>query len=205
MPTSLQLIHRSLRRYRRPLIALLVGIAVAAGVSAASRSTGTTAPALVTLREIDGGALVTAADVARVDVPLSALPERYLSDPNTAIGRIATVPLPANAVVLESSILTAGGLVAEGLTAVPVSVMAIAGGLVRVGDRVDLYGVTEDDRPGLLASRARVVAIVGQDGVEVLGASSATGSLTLVVEVSPSAAPALVAQAAQGALGFTLR
>ena len=83
--------------------------------------------------------------------------------------------------------------------------MAIAGGLVRVGDRVDLYGVTEDDRPGLLASRARVVAIVGEDGVDVLGASSATGSLTLVVEVSPSAAPALVAQAAQGALGFTLR
>lgn len=205
MGTSLHLIHRSLRRYRRPLIALLVGIAVAAGVSAASRPAGSLATVLVSSRPLAGGALLTAQDVALVQWPVEALPASYLSDPAEAIGRIVTVPLPANTVVVDSAVVTARGLVAEGMTAVPVSVMATAAGLIRVGDRVDLYGLTQDEHATLLAARARVLAVVGQEGAGVLGATSSGDGVTLVVEVTASGAPALVAEASRGPLGFSLR
>lgn len=187
------------------LAALLAGVAVWAGLSVLRPADPPTAPVLVTLRAVTGGDTLQAGDVEIRRLPRDALPAEYLDDPAEAVGRPATVPLPAGAVLLPSSVVNRSALARPGRSVLPVTLTATAAGLVRVGDRIDLLAADSDSGAVVVASSVRVVAVLDSDAdSSPLSPSRSTGPVVLV-ELTPAVQARVAAAAARGTLGFSLR
>lgn len=69
------------RRHRRPLAALVAALAVLAALSTLSRPSAELAWAVVTTRPVAAGAVLEAADLASVRLPVAALPEPRVGIP----------------------------------------------------------------------------------------------------------------------------
>lgn len=197
--------RRLVRRYRRVCAAVLAGVAVWAALSVLRPAGPATTAVLVAERALVGGQTVAAGDVTVRQLPLAALPADYLHQPEQALGRPLTVSLPPGAVLMPTSVVTKNALAAPGLAVLPVTLSATASGLVEVGDRIDLLGSDSEADTTLVASAARVVAVLtGPQGGSPLTPVQASGPVVLV-ELRPAALPRVAAAAARGPLGFGLR
>lgn len=187
------------------LAAVLVGIAVWAGLGVLRPPDPPSAAVLVTVRAVTGGSTLLADDVEIRRLPLDALPAAYLADPAEAVGRPATVPLPAGAVLLPSSVVNRQALAAPGRSVLPVTLTTTAASLVRVGDRIDLLAADADSGAVVIASSVRVVAVL-ESGTQSspLSPSRSTGPVVLV-ELTSGVQARVAAAAARGTLGFSLR
>lgn len=203
MKAWLTRIRRFVRSRRRLLAAVLAGLAAWSALTALRPPEPQTTPVLVTTRAITGGDLFTAAEVQLRPLPVTALPAEYLTDLGQVIGRPATVPLPAGAVLVPSAVVSRTALAAPGLAVLPVPLAVTAAGLVEVGDRIDLLGNEDGTAP--VASAARVVAVLdpGEDdsGLAPVG----SGGIIVLVELRPDAVAKVAAAAARGPLGFGFR
>jgi Flp pilus assembly protein CpaB len=176
-------VRRAVLARRRLLAALLTGVAVAAGVQAATAPPPSSVGVLTAARDLPAGAVLGSNDLVTVDFTPGSVPTGAARE---AIGRTLAAPVrrgePVTDVRLLGPALTAGD---PELTAVPVRLPdAAMVALLEVGDRIDLIAT---DPQG---SGASVVAT----GVPVLAvpptsaegdASSQPGGL-VVVGVAPT-------------------
>lgn len=191
------------RRHRRPLAALLAALAVLATVSALSRPPAELAWAVVTTRPVTAGAILEAADLTAVRLPVGALPDSRVTAPADVVGRVVSIALPRNAVVVPGAVVARDRPSAQGLVIVPVTLVSTADGLVRTGDRIDLIGTDTDGHAQALASAALVVAVPATGGGGLLSGATPSSGLVLV-EVAPDVATRIAESADRGPLSFAL-
>jgi pilus assembly protein CpaB len=187
--------------HRRPLAAIAAALAVLAGVSATLPEGPPERTVLVAAHELDGGTVLTAADVEGRLLRAADVSAGALSSAEQVVGRAVSAP------VAEGQVLTPLALVAP--RAGPTSGRVVAPvrlsdpglvALLRPGDVVDLVGTDEQGGGASVVARgARVVTVPHLDDE---AASGSVGGLVLV-SVPPGAATALARAAVAGPLTLT--
>lgn len=186
-------VRRALRRYRRPLAALLAAATTWAALHALAPPAPPTVPLAVAARDLAAGAVLGPDDVTSVDVPAGAVPDGATSP---APGTVLDAPLRRGEAVTDVRLVRAGQVrrpagtvVLSVRTADPAAVLA-----VRPGDRVDLLagpagtGLPDVDGAGtaepaeLLGSGVLVLEVPGRPdgggaGSGADGDGSASGGL----------------------------
>lgn len=186
-------VRRVVLRRRRAIAALLIAVAVAAGVQAVAGPAPDTVPVVVAARDLPAGAEIGEGDLRTTRFAPGSAPEGLAADP---VGQVLAAPLragePVTDVRLVGPELTAGQ---PGLVAIPVRLPdpgMVA--LLEVGDRIDL--VATDPQEGgasVVADDVPVLAIPAAD--DQASASGLPGSLVVVgaerFQVEPLAAAAV--------------
>src|SRR5437764_7892407 len=205
----LHLVRRTIDWHRRPITAVLAGIAVLAGLSALSPKPAPTRAVWTAAHDLPGGAPLHAGDVVLRRIPLALVPTGALVTGSTVVGRLLAAPVRQGEPLTDVRLLGPSLLAAIGRpgdVAVPVRVVdgAAATALVHPGDVVDVLAAAALDdstapAPALVASAVTVLAVPGRD--------AATGSDAglVVVAVSPQQAAALASAAARSRLSLVLR
>ncbi|MCA0294667.1 MAG: SAF domain-containing protein [Actinobacteria bacterium] len=196
-------LRRAARWHRRGLAALLVAIAVLAGLNALSARTGADSRVVVAERTIPAGSTVSASDLSLAAVPSSVVAEGALTDLAQAIGHITVVEVPARQVVTGTLLLGDEGGVGPGLVGLPVSFgTSGAVSLLQVGSRIDILGPDPTGSAyGVVAANVRVAALPSVDDAGVLANST---SRLVVLEVSSAQAAAIAASMSVSSLSFAV-
>jgi Flp pilus assembly protein CpaB len=196
-------VRRAVRWHRRGLAALLLAVAVLAGLNVLTARSAGGRPVLVAARTIPAGSTIGASDLEVAALPEDVVAEGALTGPDEAVGRTAVVGIPARQVLTPSALLGTEGQVGPGRVALPVTFgVAATVALLRVGSRLDVLGAdAAGSGYGVVAAGVRVVAIptVGESGV--LGGSQ---TALVLLEVTSSQAAAITAAATVSALSFSL-
>jgi Flp pilus assembly protein CpaB len=201
LPIRLSRFFRRVRRVvlarRRWLAALMAGVAVAAGVQAATAPPPPAVGVLTAARDLPAGAVIGSDDLVTVDFAPGSAPSGVVRD---VVGRTLAAPVrqgePITDVRLVGPALTAGD---PELTAVPVR-LPDAGmvALLDVGDRIDLIGTDpQSSGASVVAAGVPVLALPRQPADT--GGSSQTGGLVVV-----GAAPTEVARVADASVRLFL-
>jgi Flp pilus assembly protein CpaB len=217
---SLARVGRRLRRAvlvrRRLLAAVLMALAVLAGVRAAAGPPGPTVPVVVARTDLSGGSVLRPGDLEVVHLPEDHVPDGTVANPTTVADRVLAAPLRRGEPLTDVR-LVAPGLLAgyPGAVAVPVRVAdAGAADLLRVGDRIDLIAASpEGGGASVIVADAPVVALPrpvgdgarsgpGSGSGPALGNSPAGG--LVVVAVDPASALTLAEAAVSAVLSVTL-
>ena len=139
--------RRALAARRRPVAALLAGLAVLCGLSALRPPGPPTVPVLAAARDLEAGAALTLDDLRPVALPADAVPAGALEPGAAVLGRLVAGPVrrgePLTDVRLVGPSLLAA--LAPGSVAVPVRFAdggAVA--LLRAGDRIDVLAADGD-------------------------------------------------------------
>ena len=211
MPTatrSTPLVVRSLRRrwrgfvvlHRRLLMALAVGLAVLAGLRALSPPPPPSAEVVVAAHDLQGGGVLSAGDVVVRRFPTDATPAGASAEVSGVEGRTLAAPVRSGEVITDRRVLGAGLLEAHpGSVAVPVRLPdAEVGGLLRVGDRVDLVAASARGPATVVADAAPVLALPPPTG-----GAAAAGAL-VVVAVPEHDVLDVTSAAAAGVIGVVL-
>lgn len=183
---------------RRPLAALLVAVAVLAGLRSLAPPPPETVAVIVAAHDLPGGATLGSGDLAEVALPPDAVPARLL-DRTTLVGRTLGAP------VARGEPLTSARVLGEGLpsaypgrTTMPVRLPDGDGvGLLRAGDRVDLLATDPETASSVVLTRAAVVVAVPQSA----GAGELPGRL-VVLAVWPSDVTRVASATARDWIGF---
>ena len=180
-------IRRAVRRQllvrRRPLAALCVGIAVAAGLHAVTAPPPPTVEVLGAARDLPAGAVLEGDDVRLLSLPPGAVPDGSTTD---AVGRTLAAPVRAGETITDVRLVGAGLADAHpDLATLPVR-LPDAGlvGLLEAGDRIDL--VATDPQAGgsrVVAADALVLAI---PPIDVAAAATAPPGALVVLGVAPA-------------------
>lgn len=200
----LQPFVRAFRWHRRTFAALLLAVAVLAGLSAVVSSDPDGVPVVVAVRGLTGGSVVAAADLQVVRVPPGVVPEGAFAELTGPAGRTVVVDVPARAVLTGSVLLDSAARAGPGRVALPVRFgEAAAVALLGVGSRIDVLGPDSTGAGyGVVATDVRVLALPRppEDGL-----LAAAGSPLVLLEVTAAQAAAVTAAASVSALGFALR
>ncbi|HEX4977930.1 MAG TPA: SAF domain-containing protein [Nocardioides sp.] len=175
-------LRRAVLRHRRPLAALLAGLAVAAALQTSAAPAGSTVPALVAARDLAPGTELTAGDLTTAAFRPGSVPDGALALPD-AIGRRVVGPVRAGEPLTDVRLLD-DALLARypGTAAVPVRLGdAEAAALLRVGDRVTLLAADpQSGGPALaVAEGAPVLALPRPRREQVAAAGGALVVLAL--------------------------
>jgi Flp pilus assembly protein CpaB len=152
-------VRRAILRRRRPLAALLTGVAAVAALRATAAPPEPTLPVRVAAHDLVAGARITDADLTTVEFRPGSEPEGLVEDP---AGRTLATSLrrgePVTDVRLLGPSLTDGH---PGMVATPVRIPdAAMAGLLRAGDRVDVLAADPQGGPTQeLAASALVLAV----------------------------------------------
>lgn len=199
-------VRRAVLRRRRSLSALLVGLAVLAGLAAVAPADPPTVAVVVAARDLPSGAVLGPGDVERVPLPAARVPEGAVDD---VAGSTLAGPLRRGEPVTDVRLVGPGLAEAHpDRTVVPVRVPdpAVAA-LLRVGDRVDVLAsdpATTGARAELVASGATVLALPGEAAeASSYGPGGVSGAL-VVLAVEREAATRLLGSAARELLSLTI-
>lgn len=194
------------------LLALGCGLVATVVVDRLSPPLPDTRPVLVTARAVEAGTVLAERDVEVISVAASLAPETSLTTASDAVGRTASVALPAGQ-VLSPSLVAAGDLSAMAPAGTVVAPVRLSdpdvAALLHPGDRVDLLaatGSTDDAVAGShLARRALVLAGARASASSggLLGGGPQEGGVTLVA-VLPEEAAALAGVGEWGGLSVVL-
>ena len=180
---ALRRVRRAVLARRRLLAALFAGVAVAAGVQAATAPPPPAVEVLTAARDLPAGAVIGSDDLVTVDFAPSSVPAGVTED---VVGQTLAAPLrkgePVTDVRLVGPALTVGD---PGLTAVPVR-LPDAGmvELLEVGDRIDLIG-TDPQGSGASVVATGVPVLALPRAADPAGGSAQPGGL-VVVGASPT-------------------
>lgn len=173
---------------RRPLAAVLAGLAVLAGVRAYAAPPPPTVPVLTAAHDIGPGATVGPGDLVTRPLPPEAVPSGVVRSAAEALGRTTTGPVRAGEPLTDVRLLTADLLAHHaGDVAAPVRIGDPGTArLLRVGDRISLYAADPqgEQEPVEAASRVPVIALPRPRDE---GVSAVSGAL-VVVAVPPETA-----------------
>jgi Flp pilus assembly protein CpaB len=195
LPLLLRRTRRTVLARRRPLAALCVAFAVAAGLRTVTASPPPTTTVLTASHDLGAGVVVQHGDLQRTPYPPGSVPAGTLRDASAAVGRTTAGPVRAKEALTDARLVTASLLQGyPGLVAVPVRIGDPgAVRLLHVGDRVDLLAA--DPQGGSSAQ------VVGRDVpvVSIPRATDDSPGLTnggaLVVVGVPGGTAGAVAQA----------
>ncbi len=185
--TRLYRAQRLIARYRRTLAAALAAAGVLALVHLLAPPPPQTMSVLVARHDLVGGSPLSPSDLRAVSLSDAAVPPTALRSMDSAVGRTLAGPVGTGELI-TSTRLVGPGLAAGfgvGRVSAPVRVAdAEAVGLLRVGDRIDLYAATDrgDEAPTVVRD-APVIAIPAADAA----ASSADGALVVLAVTSADA------------------
>lgn len=207
-PTRLRALARAVSWHRRKLAVLAAVAAVLLGVDAALPPDPPTAAVVRVTRPLDGGATLSAADLALVRVPLPLVPEGALPDVGVAVGRVLAAPVAQGQLLTGLDVASAARSVRPGMVVAPLRLAdADLVALLHVGDPVDVVAADGDTRrAAVVAHDVRVVALPRPPDTSGLAGSadSSDGALVLV-EVDSRTATALAGAAVTGTLSVVLR
>jgi Flp pilus assembly protein CpaB len=176
-------VRRAVLARRRLLAAVLAGVAVAAGVQAATAPPPPSVGVLTAARDLPAGAVLGSDDLVTVDFAPGSVPSGATRD---AVGRTLAAPVrrgePVTDVRLLGPALTAGD---PELTAVPVRLPdAAMVTLLEVGDRIDLIA-TDPQGSGASVVATGVPVLALPPGSAETDGSGQPGGL-VVVGVAPT-------------------
>ena len=185
---------------RRPIAALLAGVAVVAGLHELRPPPPDVVAVLTAARDLPAGTTLDEHDLASVDYPVGTAPEGLARD---AVGRVLAGPVRAGEPLTDVRLVGASLAAAHpGAVAVPVRLPdAGMAALLRIGDRIDLVAADPQGATArVVASDLTVLALPPVD--DEATASGLPGRL--VVLAAPEGAREGMAQAAvSGFLTFT--
>ncbi len=196
-------LRRAVRWHRRGIAALLVAVAVLAGLNVLSSRTTGGVPVVVAARGLRAGTAVAASDLTLVLVPPALVPDEAITDPAQAAGRVAVVGIPARQVLTGSVLLGDDAGASPGHVGLPVSFgTSPAVALLRVGSRIDVLGpAASGSGYGVVASDVVVRAI---PAVEDPGMLSGSTSRIVVLDVTADQAVAIAGSMAVSSLSFAV-
>ena len=173
-----------IRRHRRGVAAVLVGVSVFAGLSAV---TGKDSADLVTVvvasRLVAAGSTVTDVDVRLARMPRQAVPDGVLSQTREAVGKVAGTGVRAGQILTDLTLV--GGTTIDGTVVLSVKLdNPELAALAPPGTRVTLYA-TSSAQP--VASHVLVVAVPAVGSGNVLSGTTATVLLVRVTAVDAGA------------------
>lgn len=197
-------IRRAVRRQvlvrRRPLAALCVGLAVAAGVHAVSAPPPPTVEVLSAVRDLPAGAVLAGDDVELVALPPGAVPDGSTTD---AVGQTLAAPLRAGEPITDVRLVGADLAAAHpDLSTLPVRLPDVGlAELLEAGDRIDL--IATDPQAGgsrVVAADALVLAIPPATNATTTAAPS--GAL-VVLGVAPASVPSVTEASVRWFLSYS--
>lgn len=146
------------------------------------RSQDDTTLVMVAARDVAAGDTLTAADLGTARVKAEgALLSSLVTSPDSLEGKVAARPIMSGSLIAGTDVLDRVSPDGLASMAVPIDPAHAAGGLIRVGDRVDLVDVTREsgaayvirDAPVLSISEARSGALAAGGGEHlVIGVTS---------------------------------
>lgn len=174
-------------RHRRPLAAVLAGLAVATALEASAAPADPTVPVLVAARDLAPGTTLTGADLTTGSFRPGSVPQGTVGL-RDAVGRRVVGPVRAGEPVTDVRLLDAALLARyPGASAVPVRLGdADAAALLRVGDRITLLA-TDPQASGpavAVAEDAPVLALPRSRGDHL----QLTGGALVVLALDPGTA-----------------
>ncbi|WP_375423429.1 RcpC/CpaB family pilus assembly protein [uncultured Friedmanniella sp.] len=189
--------------HRRPLAAVAAALAVLTSVSAALPEGPATTTVVVAAEELQGGKVLSPADVAVHQIAADDAPTRAVADPGLLLGRTLAAPVAAGQVLTDLALVSARTTTAAGQVVAPVR-LADAGlaGLLHPGDLVDV--IAADGQGTKARVVARAVRVVTVPVVDETTSTEASGALVLV-QVSAEVAPDLAQAASTGTLTVSWR
>jgi Flp pilus assembly protein CpaB len=194
-------LRRRVRAHRRLLAALLLGLAVLAGLRAVAPPPPATVTVVVAARDLPAGARLGADDLATERLPVEFVPDGTDVRPR---GRVLAAGVRRGEVLTDARLVTGSVRTADPhSTALPVRLPdAGAASLLAPGDEVDLWAT--DPRSGetrAVAGGVRVLA-VPQDVAE--GPTGTQSGALVVLEVETHRVPAVTGAALSEFLSVTL-
>ncbi len=223
---------------RRPLFLIGITMSVLAfllvlvlGSVVAGRATAGTAKTAVVVaaHDIHKRHVITAADLALSQLPVTAVPPAAVTQASQAVGRIAQVEVPQGQAVTTNLIATASATVGGAATAdpaylpiptgwvaltIPASEQQAVAGYVTPGDAIDIQATVGESLFSATATSPRQFTRDVYRGVRVLkvGPASASstqaaqgGASSLTVLMTPCDASYVIWLLANGAVRYTLR
>lgn len=170
--------------------------------------------------DIPRGSVITAAMLGQAEVPRGT-EAAYARSQEEALGRVARVDILAGTALLPRMLATeppppgrllpSGSVVAPGMLAValPLDPLAVAGGALRIGDRVTIYPAapltaTADLTPPPIAEHVRVIDLYTPAGVSLLSQPAGRAADVVLLEADPPLADLLMEASRQGRLRLVL-
>lgn len=171
-------LRRLIIAHRRSVAAISAGLAVLTVTVALTADPPAGTAVAVAATDLPSGHVVTRGDVRIVHVPAGAAAAGRLTGA-TAVGRVVGGPMRRGEAFTDQRVLQARRLGAGDrvLATVPVDSSAVT--LLRVGDRVDVLSVVDDDAAATTIARSAPVVVVKT--------SSRSGSGTATVGLATSA------------------
>jgi Flp pilus assembly protein CpaB len=193
---------RLLTRYRRPLAASLLALALVLAASALRPEGVPQRRVVVAAHDLAAGAIVVSSDLDVASLPTSSTPAGVTNNQELVIGRQLAGAVRRGEPLTDVRFVDSGALAdvaGSGRVAVPVRLSdGEVATLLTPGGVVDVIAADGRGAAQVVASAARVLAVPGADGDFFDGA-------LVVVSATPTEAEALAAAAAVGPLSVTLR
>jgi Flp pilus assembly protein CpaB len=188
---------KAVRWHRRLLAGVSAAGAVYFALAAVSPEPPPTVAVLAAAHDLPGGAVPTTADLRTVHLPAGVVPTGVLRPGADLARRVLVAPMRSGEPLTDARFLSPNAL-EPGLVAYPLRLDdADIVALLRVGDRIDLYGATSTaaESAGLLADGVRVIALPNTRA----SPTSTPGALVVV-----AASPDTVARLAQASTNSRL-
>lgn len=191
---------RFVLRRRRLVVATLLALVVLTALPTFAPAAPPTTTVLAASRDLDAGQVLTAGDLAAVDLPVAVVPDGTLHD--GAVGQVLAGAVRRGEPLTDRRLVGPGlvsGL-ADGLVATPVRVAdPAAAALLSAGDRVDVLAAAPEGPPGAETVAAAVRVLAVPSAVE-----SSEGAL-VVLATSPAVASRLAGVAVSSRLSVVVR
>lgn len=167
-------LSRSLRRYRRPLAAGLIVLALASAIRPVAEARGVTSWAVVVTRDLAAGDVITHADVTTREVPVDVLPSDGIATIDDVVGSRLAMAASANEVLTPRRLVAGRGSLPLGYVMAPVRITDTqVAAMIRVGDVVDVLAAPPS---GALGLQDRTAAWTVAAGARVVGTSATSGA-----------------------------
>lgn len=184
--------------HRRGVAAVLVGVAVFAGLSALTGSDSSdTVPVVVAARLVAAGSTVAESDVTLARMPRTAVPDGALTQVRDAVGKVAGTGIRSRQMLTDLTLV--GGASPDGTVVLSVRLdNPELASLAPPGTRVTLYATTSA-KP--VATHILVVAAPEVGGGNIL---SGSGTTVLLVRVTSDQAGAITTAMAASTLTMAI-
>lgn len=192
-------VRRAILARRRLLAALLVGIAVLAGLRATAGPPPATTSVLVAARDLSSGTVLEPDDLAWREFAPGTAPAGAVATESDATGRPLAGAIRAGEPLTDLS-MVGPGLAADGQVVTPVRITdAESVGLLSVGDRIDLVATDLDD--GTASRVATGVPVLAVPDADPAAGDGMPGRL-VVVGLDPETVTNVTAASTRDGLGF---